>query len=88
MELSDPENFGEHQLTYRSGDMVAPRLEAAEPLGMELADFAGAIETGSTPRSHAQLGLEIVLALEAANESLLRGGQPVVVQSALARAAA
>ena len=40
MELSDPENFGEHQLTYRSGDMVAPRLEAAEPLGMELADFA------------------------------------------------
>jgi predicted dehydrogenase len=83
MELSDPENFGEHQLTYRSGDMIAPRLEAAEPLGMELADFAQAIETGSTPRSHAQLGLEIVLALEAANESLLRGGQPVAVNRAL-----
>jgi predicted dehydrogenase len=88
MELSDPENFGEHQLTYRSGDMIAPRLEAAEPLGMELADFARSIETGSTPRSHAQLGLEIVLALEAANESLLRGGQPVAIDRTLEPAAA
>jgi predicted dehydrogenase len=79
LEVSDPENFGEHQLTYRSGDMIAPRLEAAEPLGLELTDFARAIRTGSTPRSHAQLGLEIVRALEAASESLRRHGQPVAV---------
>jgi predicted dehydrogenase len=88
MELSDPENFGEHQLTYRSGDMVAPRLEAAEPLGLELADFARAIRTGSTPRSHAQLGVEIVRALEAADESLRRNGQPVAVDRALEGVAA
>lgn len=88
LELADPENFGEHHLTYRSGDMIAPRLDAAEPLGLELADFARAIETGSTPRSHAQLGLEIVLALEAAAESLRRHGQPVAVNRPLERAAA
>ena len=35
-----PANFGEYQLTYRSGDMVVPRIDAAEPLGLELADFA------------------------------------------------
>ena len=88
MELSAPENFGEHQLTYRSGDMIAPRLDAAEPLGLELADFARAIRTGSTPRSHAGLGLEIVLAIEAAEESLRRNGQPVAIERVPERAAA
>ena len=34
--LPAPANFGEHQLTYRSGDMVAPRIDAAEPLSLEL----------------------------------------------------
>ena len=88
LELSYPENFGEHQLTYRSGDMIAPRLEAAEPLGLELADFARAIRTGSTPRSHSRLGFEIVLALEAATESLRRNGRPVTVARRPERAAA
>ena len=40
MDFVHPTTFGEHQLTYRSGDIVIPRLEAAEPLGQELADFA------------------------------------------------
>ena len=61
MEFSTPKTFGEYQLTYRSGDIVVPRLEAAEPLSLELADFAHAIRTGAEPRSNAQLGLEIVL---------------------------
>jgi predicted dehydrogenase len=88
MELSDPANFGEHQLTYRSGDMIAPRLDAAEPLSLELVDFANAIAFGSAPRSNAQLGLEIVRALEAANASLQRNGQPVAVNRVLESAAA
>ncbi len=41
--------------------MIVPRLEAAEPLSLELADFARAIRTGTEPRSNAQLGLEIVM---------------------------
>ena len=53
MDFVHPTTFGEHQLTYRSGDIVIPRLEAAEPLGLELADFAHAIRTGEQPRSHA-----------------------------------
>jgi predicted dehydrogenase len=88
LELSDPGNFGEHQLTYRSGDMIAPRLEAAEPLGLELADFARSITTGSTPRSNAELGVEVVRALVAAEQSLSRGGQPVAVARELERVAA
>jgi predicted dehydrogenase len=88
MEFEAPENFGEYQLTYRSGDIVTPRLEPAEPLSLELQDFAHCIRTGSTPRSHAFLGLEVVAAMEAAQESLLRGGVPVDVATIGERAVA
>ncbi len=66
-DFTEPATFGEYQLTYRSGDMLVPRLDAAEPLGLELADFANAIATGDEPRSHARLGVEIVRILEAAH---------------------
>jgi predicted dehydrogenase len=79
LEFDQPANFGEYRLTYRSGDMVAPRIEAIEPLSLELQDFAHAILTGEEPRSNARLGLEIVRALEAASLSLARHGEPVMV---------
>jgi predicted dehydrogenase len=78
-DFTEPKDFGEYQLTYRSGDMVAPRLEPAEPLGLELADFARAIETGTAPRSDAALGAEIVNILEAAHSSLSSSGRPVTL---------
>jgi predicted dehydrogenase len=74
-----PATFGEYQLTYRSGDIVVPRIEAAEPLGLELADFAHAIRTGEEPRSSSRLGLEIVRALEAAHLSVERAGDPIAL---------
>ena len=76
-DFTEPSTFGEYQLTYRSGDMVVPRLEAAEPLGLELEDFARAITTGRPPRSGARLGVEIVRILDAAHVSLTSSGQPV-----------
>src|SRR4051794_868899 len=82
VDFTEPSNFGEYQLTYRSGDMVVPRLDAAEPLGLELADFANAIVTGDEPRSHARLGVEIVEILEAAHESPVSSGKPVSIGTA------
>jgi predicted dehydrogenase len=76
-----PANFGEYRLTYRTGDMVAPQIEAAEPLGLELKDFASAIREGTTPVSNARLGLEIVLGLEALEKSLHAHGRPASVGS-------
>jgi predicted dehydrogenase len=76
-----PANFGEYRLTYRTGDMVAPRIQALEPLGQELADFAAAIRDGSMPVSNSHLGLEIVLGLEALEQSLQNRGEPVAVRS-------
>jgi predicted dehydrogenase len=79
MEFSTPANFGEYQLTYRTGDMVVPRVDAAEPLSLELQDFASAILTGTEPRSNAQLGVQIVAAMEAAEISLRRRGEPIEI---------
>jgi predicted dehydrogenase len=77
-----PASFGEYQLTYRSGDVIIPRIDAYEPLSLELQDFASAIRTGSMPRSNSALGLEIVSVLEAADASLRRNGAPIAVGSA------
>lgn len=77
LEFTTPESFGEYQLTYRSGDVIIPRVDAAEPLGLELQDFARSIRTGVGPVSHAQLGLEVVTAMEAIELSLQLGGKPV-----------
>ena len=54
-----------------------PRIEAAEPLALEFADFANSIRTGREPRSNSALGLEIVRSLEAAHLSMERAGDPV-----------
>jgi predicted dehydrogenase len=81
IEFTTPETFGEYQLTYRSGDMIVPRLDAVEPLGVELADFARAVRTGVQPQSSAELGVAIVEALEAAEASLVHG-QPVRIAPA------
>ena len=77
-----PATFGEYQLTYRTGDMVAPQVKPAEPLGLELQDFASAIREGTTPVSSPRLGLEVVFALQALERSIHAHGEPVKVRSA------
>jgi predicted dehydrogenase len=75
--LPDPETFGEFRLTYRSGDIVSPRVDVTEPLELELADFCRAIRTGIDPRSSARLGLDVVQMTEAVDRSLSDGGAPL-----------
>jgi predicted dehydrogenase len=79
LEWEQPANFGEYRMTHRSGDVVSPWIEAAEPLSLELADFVRAIRYGDEPRSHVKLGCEIVYAIEAAEESMRNHGQPMKV---------
>ncbi|MGC1851305.1 MAG: Gfo/Idh/MocA family oxidoreductase [Solirubrobacterales bacterium] len=82
LEVSAPANFGEYRASYRAGDIVSPRIDATEPLAVELHDFATAIREGTTPRSSAEFGLQVVLALEALERSFANGGQPVDVPGA------
>ena len=58
--LPNPETFGEYKLTYRTGDIVSPRVDAAEPLYRELEDFCRAITQDVQPRSSAEIGLDVV----------------------------
>jgi predicted dehydrogenase len=77
--LRTPETFGEYQLTYRTGDIVSPQLDIAEPLYLEAQDFCAAIRSGTTPRSTRELGLEVVRIVEAVDVSLDQGGARVEV---------
>jgi len=78
--LRDPQSFGEYRMTYRTGSIVSPRVEPVEPLLVEVDDFVRSVRTGSTPRSDADLGLAVVLTIEAAERSLAAGGAPVEVE--------
>lgn len=81
VETIDPQSFGEFQLSYRSGDVLTPRLDADEPLRVELEDFVHCIRTGAEPRSHMGLGLDVVRLVEAAEASLMFRGAPVSIDT-------
>lgn len=74
---SDPETFGEFQLSYRTGDILIPKLDQFEPLGLEATEFLSSIENKTAPLSDGRSGLRVVRALEAAQESLENNGAPV-----------
>jgi hypothetical protein len=75
----EPQTFGEFQLSYRSGDVLTPRLDVDEPLRLEVADFVHAIRNGASPTSSAELGLEVVRMMEATQTSLDFNGVAVPV---------
>lgn len=79
---TDPETFGEYQLSYRTGDIVSLRVDATEPIIAELLDFAGAITEGRQPLSGAEIAIDVIRTVEAAEASMNQGGQRVSVVSA------
>lgn len=76
VEVLEPQSFGEYQLSYRSGDVLSPRLDADEPLRLEMQDFVDCIATGRTPLSSAALGYDVVRMIETAESSLEFNGSP------------
>jgi predicted dehydrogenase len=75
-ELPAPETFGEFRLTYRTGDIISPKIDAMEPLALEVDDFCAAILDDTDTRSSPRLGYEVVRAVEAIERSLENGGRP------------
>jgi predicted dehydrogenase len=71
-----PTSFGEFQLTYRSGDILSPRLDTTEPLFLEAQHFVDCVRSGAEPDASARAGLEVVRVLQAAERSLRAGGAP------------
>jgi len=79
-DLPNPGTFSEHQLTYRTGDILSPKVVFTEPLSLQLTDFCRAVRHGTEPRSSAKLGLDVVRITEAVDRSLALGGRLVRVQ--------
>ncbi len=71
--------FGEYQFRLRSGDIHVPRTDLTEPLALELDHFLECVRTGATPRTDAWNGVRVVATLEAAQQSLDKGGLQVGV---------
>jgi predicted dehydrogenase len=77
-----PASFGEFQLTYRSGDILSPRLDTTEPLKLECEHFLECIRTGRTPDASPQSGVDVVRVIHAAERSMRCGGVPQSVYEA------
>jgi predicted dehydrogenase len=79
VDFREPEDFGEFQLSYRTGDIIAPKLDNTEPLYLEAEHFVNAVSTGHRPLTDGRAGLEVVAAVEAAERSLREGGVEVPI---------
>jgi len=69
----DPEDMRRTLISYRSGDVLAPQLDAREPLGFLVQHFVDCIENGREPISGPEQGVRIVRILNAATRSLASG---------------
>ena len=64
-------------VSYRSGDVWAPKVDPTEALKNELAYFVDCVVKNQTPLNDGAAGLRVVRLLEAAEESLKERGKTV-----------
>lgn len=67
-------NVHEMMVSYRMGDIWAPRLDQVEALKVEAQYFVDCLEKGKQPMNDGAAGLEVVRMLEAADESMSKKG--------------
>lgn len=75
-----PEAVYEMLVSYRSGDMWAPRLDSTEALATEALHFIDCIENNKQPETDGCAGLRLVRVVEAAEKSLRARGQLVEIE--------
>ncbi len=78
-----PESVYKMLVSYRSGDMSAPKLDVTEALQVEAQHFADCIQNGTTPITDGEVGLRVVSVLEAATRSIRERGRSVRVESSV-----
>ncbi len=75
--LKDQDQIYNILVQYRTGDMLAPRIDLTEALKRVAAEFYSAISENRAPLTDGQAGLRVVKILEAANQSMRHNGQVV-----------
>lgn len=77
VELTQPEEIWRTLVSYRTGDMRAPRLDGTEALDRMVKEFLDCAQTGRAPLSGPAHALRVTRMLEAAELSLRQGGRRV-----------
>jgi predicted dehydrogenase len=72
---SDSEADYQTLVSYRTGDVWAPRIDATEALRYVVAEFLDSIRSARKPLTDGEAGLRVVRLLEAAQRSMKNGGQ-------------
>lgn len=88
VQMGESGSFGEFQLQYRTGDILSPRIDSAEPLFSEAKHFVECVRTGCTPKTDGESGLRVVQALEQAEYSLQWNRYTADIEAAQATAQA
>ena len=68
-------------VSYRTGDVWAPKLDATEALHYVVAEFLDSVRTARRPLTDGAAGLRVVRLLEAAQRSIKNGGQRIPLTS-------
>lgn len=67
---SDYDSFGQFQLILKEGDVIIPRIKLKEPLSNQTDHFLECVEKRMTPKSSGEDGVNVVLCLQAVQNSL------------------
>ena len=76
----NPEQIQEMRVGYRTGDMLAPKLDVTEALRRAGEHFVDCAVNGKVPETDGHLGLRVVELIEAATSSMRGKGETVYVQ--------
>ena len=79
VQITSGEGVYDLLVSYRSGDVWSPKVEATEALTVELGYFLNCILDGKNPSNDGEAGLRVVRLLESAERSLNNRGQIVVL---------
>src|SRR6266478_169787 len=69
-------------VSYRTGDVWAPKLDSTEALRYVVAEFLDSVRTARRPLTDGAAGLRVVRLLEAAQQSIKNGGRVQLLSSA------
>lgn len=78
-DVQDDETRRQILVSYRTGDMHAPKLDRREALSLVAAEFASAIAENRSPLTDAAAGVRVVSLLEAAECSLRAEGRRIAL---------
>jgi len=70
------------RVSYRAGDLWAPRVEQVEALTLEAQYFVECVQSGQSPFNDGQAGLRVVQMLEAIDQSISQKGKMIYCQTA------